>query len=109
MADSLFCSNSIGIGGLQLSEKQIEQLSKFKECHYLMDSDPPGQAKSLKLLKEGKSVFIWKKFIKDNELPEQRKFDLNEVYIKMNRTEKFTYEELKKYFTNNLINSVFLR
>lgn len=108
MIDSIFCDNSIGIGALRMSESQTEAI-KGLDIHYLLDSDESGRKKSLHLLKEGKSVFIWKKFIKDNGLPSQDKYDLNEVYVKMNRTKNFSYDELKKYFTTNYINAILLK
>jgi hypothetical protein len=101
--DSLFLENAIAITGLQIGEEQDKQV-KDLNLYYLLDGDGPGRTKSLEFLKLGRWVFNWKKFISDNNLPEQDKWDINEVYIKMDRTEKFTFQDLEKYFVNNIYN-----
>jgi Straboviridae DNA primase len=101
--DSLFCENAIAITGLQIGEEQEEKVKELN-LYYLLDGDAPGKKKSIEFLKQGRWVFNWKKFLVDNDLPEQEKWDVNDLYIKLNRTEKFTFKELEKYFVNNIYN-----
>jgi hypothetical protein len=105
--DSMFVENSIAVMGLAFSKKTEHKLKKIKS-YYLLDNDHPGFTKSLELLKKGECVFLWKKFLKDNFIPDKYK-DMNDVYIYLKRTEKFKFEELSKYFTDNYLDSIYLR
>lgn len=99
--DCLFLENSIAITGLQISleqEKQIENLNLY----YLLDGDESGRKKSLEFLSQGKFVFNWRKFLKEHNLPEKEKYDVNQLYIELGRTENFTFKELEPYFTNDI-------
>ena len=106
--DSLFCENGIAIGGAKLSENQENDL-KDLDCYFLMDGDETGRNKSLELLRNGNKVFLWKKFLKENNLPEKEKWDINEVYIKLNKKENFKFEDLKPYFTDSIYNEGYLK
>lgn len=48
---------------------------------YWFDDDKTGMEKTLKIIEEGKSVFLWEKLKKDMNLPYRKKWDLNDVVI----------------------------
>mgnify|MGYP001186387153 FL=1 len=53
---------------------------------YWFDDDKTGTEKSLKIIEEGYSVFLWDKFKKEMGLPYRKKWDLNDalIYLKKN-------------------------
>lgn len=97
--DSLFVDNSIAVLGTSISPELQKRLNKLNSF-YLFDSDGAGVKTALKYLGKSKNVFVWKKFIKDYDLPDRDKWDMNEVYIYLKRKDVFTFKELEKYFTN---------
>lgn len=105
MIDSLFIENAIAMTGLKIYD---EKLKRFKKRYFLLDPDEDGKEKTLKLLNKGEYVFNWNKFIKNFNLPPhpKGKWDINDVVIHLNRTTKFTFEELKPYFTNSIYDKV---
>lgn len=102
MIDSDFVENSIAMTGLKMDDKRLDD---FPKKYYLLDDDEEGRKRSIKLLKNGEYVFCWDKFRKDNNLPKRSKWDINEVIIYMKR-DKFTFDELKPYFTNSTYDEV---
>ena len=104
--DSMFINNCIAILGTNPPKEVLEQLSKLK-CCYIFDSDEAGRKASIKYLKKGQYVFNWKKFIKENRLPDREKWDMNDVYLYMNRESKFTFKELKNCFTRNIYDRIY--
>lgn len=107
MIDSMFLDNAVAIAGLGMSERNEKELSEINKAYFLLDYDEPGQKKSLKFLKEGKTVFNWYLFQKKFKLPKRDKWDINEVYLYLNRDEPFTFDELKQYFTSNYMDSIY--
>lgn len=98
--DSMFIENATATCGAGSSENLDEKLEKLN-CYYLLDNDKAGILKSIELLKEKKYVFIWKKFLKDYNVNATCVKDINDVYLKLERTTKFTFDELQEYFTNS--------
>lgn len=97
--DSMFIENATATCGAGSSAKLDQALNSLKHVYYIMDNDAAGNKKAGKLVKDKKNVFVWRKFIIDNGLPENIK-DINDVYLHLNRTTKFTFEELEPYFTD---------
>ena len=103
--DSLFIENAVGCTGLRVED---DRFKKFPQRYYLLDDDEPGREMSIKLLRLGEYVFMWKPFLislnicidpfKDNP----NKNDINELMIKLGRTKRFTFDELKDFFTNDI-------
>ena len=48
---------------------------------YWYDDDETGRRKSLEMIENGESVFLWSKFKHDFELPLRKKWDLNDIMI----------------------------
>lgn len=96
--DSMFVENSIAVSGLRVND--------VNGYYFLLDNDKPGKKKSEKLLKKGEWVFLWKKYLEFNPmLPEPK--DINDAILATGK-EKFTFEELKPFFTKSIFDSVWL-
>lgn len=99
--DSMFVENAtatVGAGSSGLLDSKLDELSSV---YYLYDSDEAGiKAGGLKV-REHKYAFMWTKFKNDYALPDHIK-DMNDAYMHLHRTTKFTFEELQPFFTNIL-------
>jgi hypothetical protein len=98
--DSLFAENSIAVSGLR--KVFDSKVFEFKKRYYLLDSDADAQKKNVQLLEHGEYVFRWKKFTDDIGLEPKEKWDLNSICMSLKRSEKWTFLELEKYFTNSI-------
>jgi len=105
--DAMFIENAVATMGVSIKKDVQKKLNKMN-CHYLLDNDTAGFLLSIKLLKQGKPIFLWKKFIKDYKLPDKCK-DINDTYIYLNKKQQFTFEELSEYFTTNILDQIYLR
>lgn len=105
--DSLFLENAIAVCGLKFGEKIQKSIDEIKP-HYLLDYDKDGMSKSLELLMQGKSVFLWEKFKRENNLINREKWDVNDAYLFLQREEPFTFEELKSYFSTSIYDKIYL-
>ena len=97
--DSMFIENATATCGAGSSGNLDSQLVGLN-CFYLFDNDEAGNKKAGQKVREGKSVFIWSKFLNDYGLTDVK--DINDVIIKLNKKDKFKFEELRPYFTNIL-------
>jgi len=61
--DSLFFPNSIGMVGVNTDDRFLK--SNNLDIQYFYDNDEAGFKKSIEKIKEGDSVFLWKKFLGD--------------------------------------------
>ena len=103
--DHFFVENSIAATGLKVGD---EKLDAFENLHYLLDNDEAGYKVGLKLLKLGKSVFIWKRFLKDHSCSGEVK-DVNDFILKNKQGIKFlTWELVNDYFSNRIVDKIFL-
>lgn len=94
--DSFLFPNSIALASLH-TRIPFESES----FRYLLDNDRPGQEKSLELLKEGKTVFLWKNFLKENGIMINRsKVDWTDVMVHCYLNGK-RISNVSKYFTDN--------
>ena len=74
--DSFLYRNSVGLCSIN-NTFPFDVINK----RYFLDSDSSGREKSQKLLTDGESVFLWKKFLQENGFPEREKWDLNDVIV----------------------------
>ena len=105
--DSMMVENSIATLGLGIS-KNTQELLDSLNTYYLFDDDVSGNKMAIKYLQKGKPVFLWSKFKKDFELPTKDKWDFNDVYIYLNRKQMFVFDDITKYFTNNIYDRIYL-
>lgn len=114
--DSLFIENSIGCTGLKVHDERIKI---FPQRYFLLDNDEPGREMSVELLKMKEWVFLWKLFLRDNHItPSQpahrdsnykpEKDDINELIMQLNRRTIIKFEEIQKYFTNDIRDRIYL-
>lgn len=53
-----------------------------ENVRFFYDCDDPGRKCSIQKIKEGKKVFLWKKFLQDSKIPEStKKLDLSEILV----------------------------
>ena len=100
--DSMFLKNCVGILGLKFTEKVKNEIRGLR-CFYLLDNDKDGKKNSLKLLKDGKFVFCWERFLKDLGIKEQIK-DVNDLVLITGKVE-WDFSDLEKYFTADAFDS----
>ena len=106
--DSIFIENSVAVLGVKINDLSKDLLKDLKK-YYLFDDDEVGKKASEVYLKDGEYVFLWSKFKKEYRLSESNgKMDINDCYIYLQRTEKFTFEELKRFFSNNFFDRIYL-
>ncbi len=102
--DSLFIKNSIATLGLGFSRELKDKL-KTLDAYFIFDNDGPGRKMALGQLRNGKSVFIWSKFLKDHKLPLDLK-DINDAILKL-EIDNFYFNQLKNYFTKSVYDSIY--
>ena len=93
--DSFLCPNSIALCSIN-NPFPFEVDNK----RWLLDGDQVGRDKMRDLLLKGDTVFLWGRFIKENNLPERDKWDLNDV-VNYVRSEGVKIKKLDNYFSNN--------
>ena len=98
--DSMFIENAVATCGAGSSGNLDSQLAKFEQLYYILDNDAAGLKKAGKLVRAHKNVFVWNKFLNDFGLKAAEIKDVNDVVLKLNKNEKFTFKELQNYFTN---------
>lgn len=101
--DSHFLENCIAIMGTSVDE---EIMNTIKQKYYIFDNDASGRSAAYKRLEAGEYVFMWKQFIKNFAFVGE-KVDINIMAIKLNK-EMFTFKELSKFFTNNVLFKAFV-
>lgn len=102
--DSKFMKNSLGLATVNKDTNMFDEISTIR---YFFDNDIAGKTKMMDLLKRGKKVFMWKKFISDynldkyidNEIKEIK--DLNDVVKLCFKNKLNAIKFVNKYFTNN--------
>ena len=89
--DSFLFHNSVGLCSVN-NQFPFDISNK----RWFFDGDEAGREVLRKKLAEGEKVFLWKKFIDDNRLPDRDKWDWNDVvnYVrstgnKINRPDKY--------------------
>lgn len=92
--DSMIIKNCIALCG------GSKNLDIGVELNFIYDSDAAGIKYAVDRLKEGKRVFMWKKYLKDNNLPERKKWDLNDLLLYCYENGK-QMPQIYKYFTND--------
>lgn len=108
VVDSLFLTNSIATLSTNWSKEIQTKLDSLK-TYYIIDYDSSNDTKKRieELLKQGKVLFNWVKFIKDLGLPKREKWDLNSVVCFLNKNITFNYNDLKRYLTVDFFDMAF--
>jgi hypothetical protein len=102
--DSKFMRNSLGLASVNRDLSMFDELPNIK---YFFDNDKAGRNEMINLLRESKTVFMWRKFIDDFNLDKYKPKelesikDLNDV-IKICYNNKLNaYKHINEYFTNS--------
>jgi len=105
MIDSLFIENAIAITGLKIYSEKLDAIQKK---YFILDNDESGKVNSLKLLLDGKNVFIWSKFLRHLGVSPDAsgKDDINSVVVKLGGA-RFTFENLRPFFTNSILDKFY--
>jgi hypothetical protein len=73
--DSFLFRNSIANAGAHKS------FNLDLEIRYFFDADKDGRKKSIEKINEEQEVFLWEKYLKDNNAPYRKKWDMNDILI----------------------------
>lgn len=105
--DSMFVENSVAVLGLDFSEHTQQTLMNLN-CYYLLDNDAAGKKASLRLLKEGRNVFLWSRFAVDYPIASECK-DINDLVLKTDIMKfDFAFFAKKKWWGTSIYDSVYL-
>jgi hypothetical protein len=103
--DSFFIKNSIALCTVGRKISAFEDLDTIR---YMFDNDKSGKAAMLEILKSGKQVFLWSKFIKDFFLFDYKIKDLNDL-VKVCFSQKLdAHKYIDKYFSSNNLDAIYL-
>ncbi len=95
--DSWFWKNSVGLCSIE---------NKFpfdvEGLRYWYDWDKAGIEKSMDLLSKGFIVFNWGKFLEENSITKNKKWDLNDLVVHLRSTGK-KIKRLDGYFTDDIL------
>jgi len=78
-----------------------------ENVRWFQDNDDAGRKKALAVLNEGKSIFLWKKFIDDFELHGKKIKDYNDI-VTYGRANKINFGDLEKYFSTHKYDGIYL-
>lgn len=95
--DSWFWPNSVALCS-------VENRFPFdiENVRFFYDWDKAGLLKSIELLSNGFSVFNWGKFLEENDITKNKKWDLNDLVVHLRATGK-KIKRLDNYFTNDAL------
>ncbi len=104
--DSLFVENAIGVTGLKV---YIDGLDKIKRKFFLLDDDADGRRVSTELLMRGEYVFLWTRYLQSLGIPhnKNKKTDINDIMIKLDRSDMIKFEDIRPYFSNSLYDRIY--
>ena len=103
--DAMFMTNSIGLTGVK---KQIVDFNEIPTARYFFDNDIEGKTRMIEKLKEGQTVFLWDKFLKDYSIPSKKIKDLNDLVKYEFEHRTGCLKSIDKYFTNNHLDLIFI-
>jgi hypothetical protein len=98
--DSWLCPNSIALCSINNSFP-----FDVNNKRWFLDSDKTGREKMRSLLESGDQVFLWGKFLKENEMPNRDKWDLNDI-VNYVRSTGNKIRNLDNYFSSNVLDII---
>jgi predicted DNA-binding ribbon-helix-helix protein len=109
--DSKFMRNSLGLATVN---RDLDMFDDIPSVRFFFDNDNAGHNAMRDLLKKGRYVFLWKKFIKDFNLDAYRPDDM-ELIKDLNDVIKICYfsklkahQYINNYFSNNSMDSIYI-
>lgn len=97
--DSFLVSNAIALcgGGKKLNFPFY--------CRYLFDCDKDGRKHAIEYMEAGNEVFLWERYKKDNNMPDRKKWDINDAYIWAAKN-NVKLSRLDNYFSDDTLDMV---
>lgn len=101
--DAFLLKNSVALCG---ASKALPFLGDFR---FLFDDDKTGKTHAVERIKQGHTVFLWKTFKKENNIPNAEKWDVNDIvkYCKLNNLPLPNFG-LSKYWSNDIFDAVMI-
>jgi hypothetical protein len=102
--DSKFMKNSLGLASVN---RELSMFDDIPNIRHFFDNDKAGKLAMIELLREGKTVFMWNKFIEDFNLnaykPKNLDIikDLNNVIQICYNNKLNAFKYINNYFTNS--------
>ena len=93
----LYPTNSLALSGISKNSDMFDQVPTAR---FMFDNDVIGRRTMESKLKNKRSVFMWKKFIKDHNLDKKIK-DFNDLIRECYFTKNSAYKNIDKYFTTS--------
>jgi hypothetical protein len=103
--DAKFIGNSLALCTVG---RNVEQFADIPTIRYMFDNDRAGRDAMRDLLKQGKEVFLWDKFIKTFNLHEFSIKDLNDLIRACYKNKSDAYKYLNSYFSSNSLDSFYV-
>lgn len=96
--DAKFMQNSLALATAGRSTEDFDQIPTVR---YMFDNDITGKKKMAEKLKKGRSVFMWSKFLKENNLDKYNIKDLNDLILKCYELKSNAHKKINDYFTSS--------
>lgn len=103
--DSFLFPNSIGVSSVNSDISLFEDL---QNCRFFYDNDDVGIKKARQLIKDNKSVFLWKKFLEDYNLEYEKIKDYGDILKYSIENKLKLHKVLENYFSTNSLQILFL-
>jgi hypothetical protein len=103
--DAKFINNSLALCTVG---RNVDQFADIPTIRYMFDNDKSGKNAMRELLKQGKEVFLWEKFINENGLKEYPVKDLNDLILTCYQNKKDAYKYINNYFSSNSLDSFYV-
>lgn len=106
----LYPKNSLAISGIS---KNSDMFDDNPNTRYFFDNDKIGKDMMTKKLKIGSKVFLWKKFMEDNNLDKARVNskmikDYNDIIMYCFRKKDLAYKKIEEYFSNSKFDTYYI-
>ena len=103
--DAKFIGNSLALCTVG---RNVEQFQDIPTVRYMFDNDRSGKEAMRGLLKTGKEVFLWSKFISEHGLTEYNIKDMNDLIITCYKNKLQAYKYISSYFSSNGLDSFYV-
>lgn len=103
--DAKFMTNSIALCTVGRS---VEQFADIPTIRYMFDNDSSGKKAMMSLLKSGKEVFLWSRFINEHKLHEHKIKDLNDLVLICYKNKLDAYKYINNYFSSNSLDGFYV-
>lgn len=101
----IYPRNSIAISGANKNSVMFDNNSNVR---YFFDNDSAGIKIMNEKIREGHSVFMWKKFLEDHDIPKKKIKDYNDLIIYCFRNSIAAHKNIDNYFSNSKLDSYYI-